>query len=202
MSNYEYDYNTETQETEQILRLNAGDMAEIASRMSGLRRDGSAKVSVSYSAYDFEAPEDDAEKNKISFADIARAELSVDKVTGFYTLDLVFKNSDDATLKMMWAALQRHKSNEVFQCDKTWIFYIKLIEEENEDESEEMLFTADILNPLAFYLIRTIPNQLEFDYEVEQGVYCGGNTIRFLLHRDLVTFQYENVEEFVEENEE
>ena len=100
---------------------------------------------------------------------------------------------------MMWARLQKHKSNETYLCDKTWIFYMKLMEDEESAEGTQ--FTADILNPLAFFLIRTVPNQDVENFEVEPGVFTGGNTIRFLLHRDLVTFQYEDVESVDEDME-
>lgn len=202
--NYDATNNNDVEENP-ILRLNADDMADICRRLSGLKFDGSPKVSVSYCAYDFEAPEDDPDKDTIYFADITRAELSLDKMTGFYVLDLSFKDAEDPSLKLMWARLQKHKSNETYLCDKTWIFFIKLIED--EESAEGTAFAADILNPLVFYLIRRVPNEDVSDYEVEPGVFTGGNTIRFLLHRDLVTFQYEDVpsdedqDEYTEEDD-
>lgn len=192
MDNFEYTNENEQPKEDHILRLNANDLAEITRKFSGLKPDGKPKASVSYCAYDFDAPEDDIDKNTVCFPETTRIEFSVDKVTGFYTLDLIFKDSEEATLKMMWARLQKHKSNETYLCDKTWIFYMKLMEDEESAEGTQ--FTADILNPLAFFLIRTVPNQDVEDFEVEPGVFTGGNTIRFLLHRDLVTFQYEDVE--------
>lgn len=192
-NNYGYSEDSSNEISEEsMLRLNANDLAEITRKFSGLKSDGKPKASLSYCAYDFDAPEDDVDKSTICFPEPSRIELSIDKATGFYTLDVIFKDEKDPTLKMMWARLQRHKSNEVYQCDKTWIFYMKLMEE--NDVAEGALFTADILNPLSFYLIRTVPDQYIEDYEVESGVYCGGNTIRFLLHRDLVTFQYEDID--------
>lgn len=179
------------------LRLNAKDLVEVTSHFSGLKPDGTPKAFLNYSAYDFDVPEDDIDKNTISSANPVRIELCLDRMTGFYIMDIIFQDENDISLKLLWAKLQKHKSNETYLGDKMWIFFIKLIENLSDDELEHTtgVYSADILNPLCFYLIRTIPDQKVEDYEVEPGVFSGGNTIRLLLHSDLVTFQYEDMED-------
>lgn len=182
------------------LNLTPKDIAEFTRRFSGLKKDGKAKAVVSYSAYDFDAPEDDADKDSIFYTEPARIELSIDQFIGFYTLDFIYKDEKDPSLKTFWARLQNHKSNEVYMGDKKWIFYIKIVEDNKDVEKESgIVYTVDILNPIAFFLIRTIPDDYVKDYLVAPNTYCGGNTVRMLLHNDLVTFSYE--ESYVNEDE-
>lgn len=190
------------QTDEQKIEMDIRSTAEIAQHFSGLRPDGSPKAILHYCAYDFGAPDDDIDKQTISVARPARAELSLDRLTGFYTLDLVFPDENDLSLKLLWQKLQKHRSNETYRSDTTWIFYIKMFENLTDEELEfsNTVYTADILNPLAYFLVRTVPDQKVQDYPVEPGIYSGGNTIRMLLHRDLVTFQYETLENDISED--
>lgn len=189
----------ESSEKKEEIVLGANDIYEITKRFSGLSADGSPKATISYCAYEFNSPDDDVDRNNIRSIDNARIELSLDKSTGFYTMDLIFDNSDNTDLKLLWSSLQHHKSNETFFGDKMWIFYMNLMEKDSA--YEENVFTANVLNPVMFFLTRQIPNQEVEEEEYEKGMFVGGNVIRFLLHKDLVSFQYMNVNESEEKTE-
>jgi len=185
----EYTPHSNLSEEEKIMHLTVNDCAELASRFSGMNPDKTPKAALAYQSYDFHADEDSSEKDSVFHVNANRIEMSLDQINGFYTLDIIFDSCEDITLKTMWARSQKHHSNEVYQPDKTWIFYVKLVTQMPNDEG--MVLTADILNPLAIYLIRRTPNELVPDYPVLDGGYSGGNTIRMLLHPELVTFRYE-----------
>lgn len=183
--------------------LSADEIADITQRFSGINQDGSPKTTVSYCAYDFHSPEDDPDRENIHIIEDARLELCLDHTNGFYSMDLIFDSPDNKDLKLMWSCLQRHHSNEVYQGDKMWIFYINLLEKEPVDEN--VAFTGHILNPLMFSLTRQVSNQdlsEDMEEEIEHGIFQGGNVIRFVLHKDLVSFQYATFElEESDENE-
>lgn len=193
----------EQETTEKEVKMNFKEMAEVARHFTGLRPDGLPKAFVNYTSYDFSAPEDDIDRQTVSTAHPARAELSLDKMTGFFTLDLIFRDENDMSLKLLWAKLQKYKSDETYMSDRTWIFYIKMFENIPDEElgKTPVVYTADIMNPLAFFLIRSVPEQKVRDFEVEPGKFSGGNTIRLLLHPDLVTFRYEELENDMEQDE-
>ena len=128
--------------------------------------------------------------------DEVRIEMTYDKVSGFYTMDLIFK-PDSKDLKLMWAAIQKHRLNVVYEPEKTWIFLFE-IEEIGEEGATEII-VADILNPLVSYLVRKVPDEQAIPFGVEGNATCGGNTIRCLLHPDLVSFTGLHIDD-VEEN--
>lgn len=183
-----------------VMLLTQKDIAEYTFKFSGLSKEGKPKSYLTYNCYEFNEENLSEEKETIYYADAKRIELSIDRMNGFYTLDLIFDSCENTTLKMLWARLQKHKSNEVYQADKTWIFYMKLAQDDELLE-DSAIYTANIFNPLAFYLIRSVSNEEVKDFEIEENVFSGGNTIRFLIHPDLLTFQFEELEEnFEEEN--
>lgn len=198
MNNYERDF-TESN----ALELNEKDISEMARRFSGIKQGRDPKAVATYCAYDNDSPEDDFDRNTLGSLDNVRIELSLDQLNGFYTLDFIFDDPQNLTLKLFWAKLQKHKMNETYNPEKLWIFFIKLIENIDGDELEkrDSVLSVNILNPLAFYLVRTVPDSAVVDYEVEPGVFCGGNTVRMLLHKDLVTFQYDTIDFVDEEND-
>ena len=185
------------------LEMNEKDIAELATRFSGFKPDKTAKAMLTYCAYDNDSPEDDMDRNTFGSIENARVELSLDQMNGFYTLDVIFDSPENQSLKLFWARLQKHKLNETYTPEKLWIFFIKLIENLDDEQIEKqgVVMSANVLNPLAFYLIRTISDDKVPDFEVEPGVYSGGNTVRLLLHKDLVTFQYDSINLVDEEDE-
>lgn len=202
----EFDRNPDKEENigNDSVEMSEKDLSEIMLRFSGIDENGVPKSVVTYSAYDYDAPEDDPDKNNVFTAEDAKVELSVDWRTGFYTLDLIFDSPENRFLKMMWAKLQRHKSNEVYMGDKLWVFYISLMETGSalSGEKNKDVFVANIMNPVLFFLTRQVPNQdagEEFETELGSGCYLGGNCIRMLLHKDLVKFKYIPSEELEEE---
>ena len=189
MQNQEFDEQTPTMD---FMELTVNDMVRYASMMSGLKADGTPKSILSYASYDFDAPDNDPEKDEFYFCRPKRIDLSLDKVNGHYLMDVVFDDCEEKSLKMFWARLQRHRMNEIYASDKTWVFYMKLVQDEDNPESG-VVYTANMFNPLAYFLIRTVPNEVVRDYEVDTGVHSGGNTVRLLFHPNLVTFEYEDV---------
>lgn len=184
-----------------VVEASQKDIYNIMSRFSGLDENGVPKATVTYCAYNADAPEEEIEKQPVYTAEEAKVELSVDWKTGFYTLDLIFDDPDNRFLKMMWANLQKHKSNETFDGEKLWIFYISLIENNSvvNENGDSDVFIANIVNPLLFFLTRQVPNQEIFNEEEEANVFYGGNCIRMLLHKDLVTFKYIPADDLKEE---
>lgn len=200
-------FNKETDGEEQKdtkTELDQKEVYEIMQRFSGLDENGVPKATVSYCSYNADAPDEEIAQSPVYLAEEAMVELSMDWKTGFYTLDLIFNDPDNRFLKMMWANMQKHKSNEVYDGEKLWVFFINLIENNSivkEDGSSD-IFMANIINPVLFFLTRQVPNQDVFvEYEDEGNVFYGGNCIRMLLHKDLVTFKYIPSEELIEEEQ-
>lgn len=191
MDKYNFEDNNEQLQNKDTIELNAKDIFEITTKFSGIGENKEPKSVVTYCAYDFDAPEDDVDKNSIYYVKEARVELSFDHKTGFYTMDLIFDNPDNKELKLFWARLQKHKSNETFLGDKLWIFYINLTENDFSESDNGNVFTASIMNPLLFFLTRKTPDQmLSTEEPLEDDMLQGGNCIRMLLHKDLVSFRY------------
>lgn len=181
------------------------DLVEVMARFSGFDEEGVPKSLVSYCSYNADSDPEEIENGPVFEAEDAEVELSLDWKTGFYTLDLIFDDPDNRCLKMMWASLQKHRENEIKEGDKPWIFYINLLETNplvREDGGTDV-FMVNIINPLIFFLTRQVPNQDVFvEYEDEGHVFYGGNCIRMLLHKDLVTFKYIPSEEMFENDAE
>lgn len=188
----------------ETVELDIKEIFAITSKFSGLTNEGVPKSTVTYSAYDFDSPDDDPDKNNVYYAEGARTELSYDSRNGFFTLDLIFDDPSNKNLKTLWSSLQRHKSNETYAGNRNWVFYINLMENESAHSDNDTIFTVGILNPLLFFLTRQFPDQTicEDEEEMDNGAFSGGNCVRMLLHKDLVFFKNISRKELMENEDE
>ena len=178
------------EDTQKAVEVTYKNIAEYASYFTGTKEDGEPKGYLTYMSYDNGVPEDDPSKSEGHILEGATLSLSVDPLTGFYLLDVNFTSADNTSLKTFWARLQEFRQRQMEEPEKLWIFYIELLE--NFEEDDEVIYTVRIVNPLAYYLIRSVPNEgVPNEFEVENGIFSGGNTVRLLLSREFVEFAYE-----------
>lgn len=189
--------NFETAVTDEVTMIDENTVARFLRALSGRTEDGLGKAVISYQSYAMEDAEDSEEKNRVYSLNNACVEFSLDrKNPGFFTLDIIFRSYDDPELKIFWSRLQKHKRNMALEGEKTWIFYINLLERESvtyQTETQDTLITANVFNPLIYYLTREVPNMLTTEKEMNRGEGVeelqGGNIIRMLIAEELVTFQ-------------
>ena len=186
-----------------VTMLDETGLGLFTSALSGRTPDGRSKAKISYQAYALEDPQDSADRSRIYTLSTACAELSIDqKNPGFFVLDVIFQSCHDPELKLFWARLQQHKRNIAQNPEKTWIFYINLLEMASvsvRSDHEDLLVTGNVLNPLIFYLTREVPNQMieenqekRIHRDQESDELQGGNIVRMLIADNLVQFQINN----------
>lgn len=184
-TNYSEQNNTEFLSREEI--------AQFCRRFSGKNEAGENKAVVSYQFFDFDEPENSVNKQSIYSMSRPSLELSFDiKNPRFYTLDIIFQSYTDPELKMFWGRLQRFKRSIVTQGEKTWIFYINVLERDSislQSENQDTLLIANILNPTIFTLTREIPEYMSTDNIDIDNQLTGGNIVRMLIPIEYVTFE-------------
>lgn len=176
----------------EITYLDDSDIAVFLARLSGTNTyDGLGKVVISYQAFAAEDSEENFDKQTVYSISNAAVRIAMDKLNpGYYVVDIVFKGYNDPELKMLWARLQRHLTNESQSADKTWLFHFNILEKAcatEQMEHDDTLVTCDIYNPLVTYLTREIPDQLT-DERFANGELMGGNIVRMVIHNSLLTF--------------
>ena len=189
---------------EEVTMLDESGLGRFTEALSGKTDEGDSKTQISYQSYCFEAPEDDMDKNRVYTLAKASAEISIDKKNpGFFVIDIIFPSYNDPELKLFWARFQNHRKNIAKDPNKTWIFYINIMEKASisvRTEGRDVLVMGSVFNPLIGYLTREVPNQLiEEDQERrvrdENGTPIelqGGNIVRLLVADSLVQFQIRN----------
>lgn len=186
---------------EEVTMLDETGLGRFTEALSGKTPEGESKVQISYQSYALEEPEDSPDKNKIYTLTKASAEISIDKKNpGFFVFDVIFPSYTDPELKLFWARFQNHRRNIARNPEKTWIFYVNIMEKASvsvDTKSRDILVMGNVFNPLIGYLTREVPNQMiEEDQERrvrdENGKTVelqGGNIVRMLVADSLVQFQ-------------
>lgn len=165
---------------------------DFINRLSGINPEtGYAKAEIAYQAYDYNAPETDPDKARVYT--ISNAAIYVARNKRFpqvFTVDIVFKSSEDTELKLLWGRMQKHMRNQTETSDHTWILYFNILERasvSNQTETTDSLLTMNIYNPILYYITREVPNQRVSETIVD-GELLGGNIIRMLVPAELLTF--------------
>lgn len=173
--------------------LTPEEIASFCMALSGKDENGDSNSVVTYMSYALEDAEDSIPRNSIYNARNATVELAFNKQDPrFYVMDVIFKSYDDSELKLMWGRLQQFKRNWVAQPDKTWIFYINLLQRSSvsiQTLERDRLVTGNIFNPTYFHLTREVPNYLATENISVDGELYGGNVIRMLIPVELVNFE-------------
>lgn len=183
-----------------IVPITREQMLQNIREVIGTNENGEPKVTIKYRTYALEDPEDSEGKETIY--DISAhtslevgmtpigttAEPSLDismdpSVPGFYTVDIIFDSFDNPELKFLWAKLQQFKKKLVTEPNKSWLFFL-LLQETAKDEKNRQL-RINVLNPVLFYLTRSIPGTLSTDEVTEYDGLQGGNVIRMLIQESL-----------------
>lgn len=175
---------------EDFHELTETELSQYISRISGKTDTGLAKTEITYQAYDYDAPENDMNKNQIYHVTNAEVQISRNKLyDNLFVIDFIFKSCDDMELKLFWNRLQAHLKNESTDADKRWIFYINLLERAGVtmEAKEYKLLTAHIYNPIVCYLTRSLPSDQVKETMVGNEIQ-GGNIVRMLVVNDLLTF--------------
>ena len=173
--------------------LSRAELAEFTRRLSGRNEDGESKVILSYQSYAIEDEEGSVGKETVYTSSKCHVELSLDvNNPQYFVMDIVFRGYDEPELKMLWGRLQKFKRSVATNLEKTWVFYMNLLEKASiskRTDQGDLLFTADIINPLLFYLTRETPDFLCTETRSDEGELYGGNVIRMLIPTEFVTFK-------------
>lgn len=193
--------NTTENTTENIkensnIKLSENDLNNFINRLSGIDNEtGYAKASISYQTYDFDAPDDDTNKQRVYQLTNAVIQISRNKrYNDLYTVDFIFKSPDDTELKLFWARLQQYLKNQSQYSNKDWIFYICLLERASvslQTIKNDTLLIGNLINPIMFYLTRETPNLETIDKNINNEM-LGGNIIRMIVGKENLTFQLES----------
>ena len=171
--------------------LTSEQLSDFLSRISGKHPDGSAKSLITYKSYNFDGFEDDPDRDRIIYADNAYINVYLHNSIGnMYVVDIIFPSATDLQLKHMWNDLTKHMEDETKYPDNRWIFYINVLEKQSVSDMnnyEECALTANILNPVIFFLTRQQPDML-CDDKMQNGHLQGGNMIRMIVPNELLTF--------------
>lgn len=185
--------NNHDKNSDELTPIDEKTLSMFLQALSGKDVNGESKVTLSYQTYAYEEPEDSMDKERVYTTKKPSLEFYLDKkYPQFFVIDIIFQSYDDPELKMLWGRLQRFKKNMITQPEKTWVFYINILERASvtlQTTQRDTLFTANVFNPTLFYLSREIPNYLADDVVTENGELCGGNMIRMLVPVEFVTFE-------------
>ena len=169
--------------------LSGEDAVSFINRFSGKNNDGESKSTICYQSYDLST--NDPEKEKVYQIIDASVQISKNKhYNDLYTVDFIFKSSDDTELKLFWLRLQKYLKNQSEHPDKDYIFYIQLLEKASvtqQTEHNDNLLICNMINPILFYLTREVPDQKIHDQNVK-GEMIGGNIIRMIIGNQNLTF--------------
>lgn len=205
----EYFQDTETEEDIETVQESGSaepvtieKISELTAELSGTDAMGVRKSVAVYMTYDLENGEMMGYIEPSVVGEV-RTELSVDRLTGFYSLDLYFEDSEDANLLALWGSLFDCRQKQIYETDTNWVSHFKLTQVvENMDQGTDVL-TAELINPLIYSITREKPDQKVSEFEFQENMLFGGNIIRMVFHPNTVTFQYERVErEYLDEDEE
>lgn len=178
-----------------IIYIDRNTISQFTRRLSGKNEDGFGKAEISYQMYALEDDEESMDRTRIYNAHKAYVELSMDySIPGYFTLDIIYHSYAEPELKMLWNRLQNFKRNLAEQGEKTWIFYINILEKASvsrQTENRDNLLMCHILNPIIFYLTREVPNLMTDEHNVNNELQ-GGNIIRMLIPENAVRFEITN----------
>lgn len=194
--NLEIQNTTENIKENSNIKLSENDLNNFINRLSGIDNEtGYAKASISYQTYDFDAPDDDTNKQRVYQLTNAVIQISRNKrYNDLYTVDFIFKSPDDTELKLLWARLQQYLKNQSQYSNKDWIFYICLLERASvslQTVKNDTLLIGNLINPIMFYLTRETPNLETIDKNINNEM-LGGNIIRMIVGKENFTFQLES----------
>lgn len=173
------------------------EIAEIIEHITGKNEDGKPASVIGYQFYALEDVENPDIPVQIYNISKAFVEIYFDKTYPmFYDINFIFPTAEDMELKLMWGNLQRFKKNQIKEPNKTWTFYINVLGAKDvtlQTTNPDILVTANIFNPIMFYLTRQIPNFLcQDNFNQDENEFYGGNVIKMLVPRELVTFDIRN----------
>jgi hypothetical protein len=116
-------------------------------------------------------------------------QMWIDKLhPGYICLDIAFRSFDDPELRLMWGRLNRHIKNMSKEPDKTWVFYIRILDNESIRIGKTEIKIAHVVNPLMFFLTRDLPTTQSDNQSSDMGLQ-GGNIIRMLIPEETVNLE-------------
>lgn len=179
----------QNQETPTV--LTGEQLSDFLTRLSGKSPDGSPNSLITYKTYNFDGLEEDPDRDHIIYADNAYINITLHQsMPNIYLVDICFPSPEDLQLKHLWADLNKHLDNERRYPDNRWIFYFNVLEKQSIsdiNDYEACALTANILNPIMFFLTRQDPSMKTDDTNID-GHLQGGNVIRMLVPNELLTF--------------
>lgn len=157
--------------------------------MSGKDVNGKPLAIVSYQCYTMEESEDSTAKQVSYSLTTPYVQLWVDKLhPGYIGLDIVFRSFDDSELRLLWGRLNRHVRNMSKEPDKTWVFYLRILDNASLSNDSEEIRIVHLVNPTLFFLTRETPFVESTDSESDFGLQ-GGNIVRMIIPEELANIE-------------
>ena len=195
---YEDNTNNNFEEIKQEFEIsNENEIIELIQHITGKTETGLPASVIGYQTYALEDADSPEVNVPIYTTSKAHIEMYFDKMYPmFYDVDFIFPSADEPELKLMWGNLQRFKKNQINKSDKTWVFYINVLGTNDvtvQTSEQDILVTANIFNPILFYLTREMPSyRCQDNFNETDNEYYGGNIIKMLVPKEFVTFNITN----------
>ena len=165
------------------------DFEKYCAKISGKDADGKPLVTISYQCYALEDDENSPSKQVSYTLTTPWTQIWVDKLNpGYVGMDIAFRSFDDAELRLLWGRLNRHIRNMSKEPEKTWIFYIKILENASLSVVSKEVSMVHAMNPSICFITRETPTMQANNSESEYGLQ-GGNIVRMLIPSDLVNIE-------------
>lgn len=170
--------------------VGALEFEEYLAKISGKDAEGKPLVTIAYQCYALE-DDDNSPAKQVSYnLTTPWIQFWVDKLNpGFVGIDIAFRSFDDTELRMLWGRLNRHIRNMSKEPEKTWIFYVKVIENASLLPQSEEVAMVHFMNPSISFLTRELPTMQASNEASNYGLQ-GGNVIRMLVPENLVEIEF------------
>lgn len=176
--------------------LIVSEFEQCCSELSGKDGDGRPLATISYQTYFLEEEEHSTAKELSYPLTTPWVQIWIDKLNpGFVGVDIAFRSFDDPELRLMWNRLNRHIRNMSKEPEKTWIFYIKILDNASLNPLSKEIKMMHIINPSIFFLTRETPTMLATNSESNYGLQ-GGNIIRMLVPEESVSIDISPNEDY------
>ena len=178
------------------IELSVKDFKNYWDRLSGELPNSKTKAVISYQTFNAKpnpSDIDDPQSEIIYNVTKAKAEISFDELhPELAVVSIKFKSFDDPELRLLWARIQKWRTQMSKPADEDTIpvFLLHLLERESigDLEGNFTILSAEIVNPLLCYITREVPTMQAADIINEKEEHTGGNVIKMLCQAEFITF--------------
>lgn len=176
--------------------LSVKDYKEFCDRLTGYLDSGKTKAIPCYQTFIAKENEGINSDNEIVYTlNNAVIEISLDELhPELAVISIRFKSFDDPELRLLWARIQKWRTNMSKPQDNNGvpIFLFSFTERESfgtyDGEEEIAILSCEVINPLLCYITREVPTMEATDILNDRDEHIGGNVIKLLCDTNYITF--------------